>query len=214
MEKKIRKVLMIIYIIAIISMVSASTFAYFTYLQVSNVSSNIDSSSAKINDLILFDIDNSINLNANEENFSKDKASLVQNMSASATLVTDEAKDVTYKYNLYFDVNKNTFEYTTDNKDAEIVLKVISPDGEEVTNIEGLNYVTVTDIQGNIIKGFDITKVKGRFYLANGYEINSNNNLNTVHNWDVSVTFVNFATEQNFNVGRELIGNLKIEQTM
>ena len=214
MEKKIRKVLMIIYIVAIISMISASTLAYFTYLQVSNVSSKIDSSSAKINDLILFDIENNIDINANEENFGQNMASLVQDVGASATLITEEVKDVTYKYNLFLDINKNTFDYTTDAKDAEVVLSVISPDGKEVTEIDGLNYISVTDAKGAVIKGFDITNATGRFFLAKAYEIRSNNNLNTVHNWNVQVTFVNFVTEQNENGGKEIRGNLKIEQTM
>ena len=214
MEKKIRKVLMIIYTVAIISMISASTFAYFTYLQVSNVSSKIDSSSAKINDLILFDIENNIDINANEENFVQNMASLVQDVGASATLITEEVKDVTYKYNLFLDINKNTFDYTTDAKNAEVVLSVISPDGKEVTEIDGLNYISVTDANGTVIKGFDITNATGRFFLAKAYEIRSNNNLNTVHNWNVQVTFVNFVTEQNENVGKEIRGNLKIEQTM
>ena len=214
MEKKIRKILMIIYIVAIISMISASTFAYFTYLQVSNVSSKIDSSSAKINDLILFDIENNIDINANEENFGQSMASLVQDVGASATLITEEVKDVTYKYNLFLDINKNTFDYTTDAKNAEVVLSVISPDGKEVTEIDGLNYISVTDAKGTVIKGFDITNATGRFFLAKAYEIRSNNNLNTVHNWNVQVTFVNFVTEQNENVGKEIRGNLKIEQTM
>ena len=214
MEKKIRKVLMIIYIVAIISMISASTFAYFTYLQVSNVSSKIDSSSAKINDLILFDIENNIDINANEENFGQNMASLVQDVGASATLITEEVKDVTYKYNLFLDINKNTFDYSTDAKNAAVVLSVISPDGKEVTEIDGLNYISVTDAKGTVIKGFDITNATGRFFLAKAYEIRSNNNLNTVHNWNVQVTFVNFVTEQNENVGKEIRGNLKIEQTM
>ena len=61
---------------------------------------------------------------------------------------------------MYLDIAKNELTYTTEEKKAELILTVTDKDGNPITNIEGLNYVTVDEISG-----FDISESEGRHWI-------------------------------------------------
>ena len=65
-------------------------------------------------------------------------------------------------------IESNTLTYSTPSEKPELILEVKDYNGNEVTSIEGLNYVTVVDGKGNTIKGFDITTTTGKYYITKG----------------------------------------------
>ena len=113
-------------------------------------------------------------------------------------------KEICKEYNLKLEIKDNEFIYTTPDEKAELLIKVIDPNGEELTEIPGLEYV---ESQG--YKGFDITTKNGDFYIAQNYEISTNSLV--VHNWKVEVTLVNLDTNQYMNIGNDFNGVLKME---
>ncbi len=206
MNKKTKITLLIIYVLAIFSMITSATMAFFTYINVSNVSPVIDAQAATILDWLTFDVGKPIYILANDYNFGKDMGNLTSDISASATLKVESDGTVTktYYYNLKLEIKDNEFIYTTPDEKAELLIKVIDPNGEELTEIPGLEYV---ESQG--YKGFDITTKNGDFYIAQNYEISTNSLV--VHNWKVEVTLVNLDTNQYMNIGNDFNGVLKME---
>lgn len=206
MNKKTKTTLLIIYILAIFSMVTSATMAFFTYINVSNVSPVINSETATILDWLTFDVGKPIYILANDYNFGKDMGSLTSDMNASATLKVESDGSVTktYYYNLKLEIENNEFIYTTPEEKAELLITVIDPNGEELTEIPGLEYV---ESQG--YKGFDITTKSGDFYIAQNYKISTNSLVK--HNWQVKVILVNLDTNQYMNIGNDFSGVLKME---
>ena len=87
-----------------------------------------------------------------------------------------------------------------------MILTIKDPNGTEVTELNGYNYVTVGDVSG-----FDITTTKGLVTLADNYEIASTG-TNT-QEWEVTVTFINLDTDQNDNTGKSFSANLIIQDS-
>ena len=102
-------------------------------------------------------------------------------------------------YNVYFIIDENNFEYTTQDGKTELLLNVTDPNGNEVTNITGLVYR-----EG----GFDITTRTGGFLISADYIIETNSTI--TQNWQVSVTLVNLDSDQNDNQGKTLKGRVFI----
>ena len=58
---------------------------------------------------------------------------------ASATLTANNATNTaTENYYVYLNITSNDFEYTTEDEQAELLLKVTDPDGTEVTTLGNL----------------------------------------------------------------------------
>ncbi len=203
MNKKIEKFILIMYIISLMFLLTGATYAYFTVLRVSNVSSVIEVDTARL-DSILFETGLPISIYADERNFNQGMGNISSETTARAYLKTTK-EDATYKYNVYLELTENNFVYSTENKKAEVILKVINPSGEEVKSLDGLNYVT-----GNGYSGFDITDAQGKYDIAKNYVISTNNEI--VHEWKLSVTLVNLDTDQEVNAGKNLNGYIKIEK--
>ena len=93
----------------------------------------------------------------------------------------------------------------------EIAIRLVKDyNGNEVTSIEGLNYVSVVDGKGNTIKGFDITTTTGIYYITKNREITTDTEL--IEKWDAKVTYVNLSENQNNNLEKELKGYIRIEK--
>ncbi len=206
MNRKTKTTLLIIYILAIFSMVTSATMAYFTYIKVSNVSPIINTNTATIMDWLIFDVGKPVYILANDANFGKDMGSITSSMQASATLKVESAESVTktYYYNLKLEIPSNEFIYTTEDQQAELLIKVTDPTGKELTEIPGLEYV---ESQG--YQGFDITTKNGDFYIAENYKISTNTIVE--HKWQVEIILVNLDTNQYMNIGNDFNGVLKME---
>ena len=203
MNKKTERFLLVAYMLSLIFMLVGATYAYFSVIRVSNVSPVIEVDTAQL-DSILFDAGFPISIYADNENFQKGMGSITSDTFARAYLKTN-GENVTYKYDLFLDLLENNFVYSTEDKQAEIVLRVIDPNGNEIKNLDGLDYVT-----SNGISGFDITEKKGKFYIARDYSITTSDEV--MHKWSFYVTFVNLETNQEVNHSKMLNGYVKIEK--
>ena len=210
MNKKWKRILMTVYVLVLILMLSTATFAYFSMIQVTTLSPQVQAESA-VTDWLIFSTGDPINIEATEENFGEDMGDISGRTYGGALLqVSDSSKEVSYNYNVILNIVENEFVYTTPTEEAELLLKVTDPDGAEVTNIPGLVYKEVTNGNGEVLRGFDITTEVGNYYIANNYEITSN--LQTQHIWNVEVILVNLDSDQNANAGKVVDAYLEVSK--
>ena len=210
MNKKWKRILMTVYVLVLILMLSTATFAYFSMIQVTTLSPQVQAESA-VTDWLIFSTGDPINIEATEENFGEDMGDISGRTYGGALLqVSDSSKEVSYNYNVILNIVENEFVYTTPTEEAELLLRVTDPDGVEVTNIPGLVYKEVTNGNGEVLRGFDITTEVGNYYIANNYEITSN--LQTQHIWNVEVILVNLDSDQNANAGKVVDAYLEVSK--
>ncbi len=127
-----------------------------------------------------------------------------------ATLIKGEAESsATEYYSVYADFTNNSFVYTTAEKTAELLLNVVDPEGNEVTTIEGLTRVTVTDATGKSYTGFDVTEVNKMIRLHDLKEITTTSKIE--EKWTMSVTFVDLPSSQTNNLNKELSANINLD---
>ncbi len=210
MNKKWKRILMTVYVLVLILMLSTATFAYFSMIQVTTLSPQVQAESA-VTDWLIFSTGDPINIEASGENFGEDMGDISGRTYGGALLqVSDSSKEVSYNYNVILNIVENEFVYTTPTEEAELLLRVTDPDGIEVTNIPGLVYKEVTNGNGEVLRGFDITTEVGNYYIANNYEITSN--LQTQHIWNVEVILVNLDSDQNANAGKVVDAYLEVSK--
>ena len=204
LEKKNIEKILIISVIAIFVVVSA-TFAFFQSQLQGSEEGNINIIS-ETTDRLNFDISDEINLNINQFNFGVGAGNLNRSATGTATLLANSSnKTANYTYYVYFKINSNDFVYTTSDSKPEIILTITNPSGQEVTSIEGLNYVTATGADGNQVKGFDITTASGLFAVAENYAISSNSSTTpTTQEWSFKATFINLDSDQQNNTGKNM----------
>ena len=204
LEKKNIEKILIISVIAIFVVVSA-TFAFFQSQLQGSEEGNINIIS-ETTDRLNFDISDEINLNINQFNFGVGAGNLNRSATGTATLLANSSnKTANYTYYVYFKINSNDFVYTTSDSKPEIILTITNPSGQEVTSIEGLNYVTATGADGIQVKGFDITTADGLFAVAENYAISSNSSTTpTTQEWSFKATFINLDSDQQNNTGKNM----------
>ena len=204
LEKKNIEKILIISVIAIFVVVSA-TFAFFQSQLQGSEEGNINIIS-ETTDRLNFDISDEINLNINQFNFGVGAGNLNRSATGTATLLANSSnKTANYTYYVYFKINSNDFVYTTSDSKPEIILTITNPSGQEVTSIEGLNYVTATGADGIQVKGFDITTASGLFAVAENYAISSNSSTTpTTQEWRFKATFINLDSDQQNNTGKNM----------
>ena len=191
-------------IITLIAVVVGATYAYFQAQGGGSANTNVNVQTATTDNLS-FQTGESINLTANQEDFGQGAGNKSGSTTASATLTANNAtNNATRNYYVYLDITDNDFVYTTDDYQAELLLKVTGPEGE-VTTIEGLTSTT-----SGGVTGFDITSYDRLIAIADNYEIASTGT--TTQNWTVEVIFVNLDSDQNANTGKTFNANLIIQE--
>ncbi|MFI3260918.1 MAG: hypothetical protein R3Y13_04310 [bacterium] len=111
-------------------------------------------------------------------------------------------------YSIYYRIVDNEFVYSTgDDETPELVLQVFDPLGNEVTSIEGLEYVTTSDG----VKGFDITTAQEIYPVSVEYEIVTDGTAPTVQEWTFVLFFMNLETNQNINAGKLFESDITIQ---
>ena len=210
MSKKLTNFILIIYVIALSVLVIGATYAHFTYINVSRVSPKVEVGAATLN-FITFEIGDPIFINPTIENFKEGMKNLSSDTFASAYLrVENSEEETSINYNVILQINENNLTYSTTSKTPELLLKVIDPYGNELDTIEGLNYVTITDGQGNKLSGFDITTAKDRYYIAKNRNLKTKNEISEI--WKAEVTYVNLGESQYGNLDKKLDGLIRIEK--
>ena len=203
----------IVIVVSCLLLVIAGTFAYFVARIGSGAQGDVKINANSMDDL-KFEVNKDISLSIDQYNFASGAGNLSDEATAKAMLKANSTKNTaTYNYYVYFNVTTNTYVYSTSDNKPEIVLTITDPNGAEVTSINGLNYVSATNADGTVVKGFDITTYKGLLEVANNHEITSNSSTNyTNQEWNFKVTFINLDTNQLANEDKSLKGEVLIQK--
>ncbi|MBD8923562.1 hypothetical protein EGR52_09160 [bacterium] len=205
----------IVIVVSCLLLVIAGSFAYFVARIGSGAQGDVKINANSMDDL-KFEVNKDISLSIDQYNFASGAGNLSDEATAKAMLKANSTKNTaTYNYYVYFNVTTNTYVYSTSDNKPEIVLTITDPNGAEVTSINGLNYVSATNADGTVVKGFDITTYKGLLEVANNHEITSNSSTNyTNQEWNFKVTFINLDTNQLANEDKSLKGEVLIQKNV
>ena len=203
-EKKVL-VLSFLGVITFIAVVVGATYAYFTAQGGGTGNINVNANTATTDNLS-FQTGSAISLTANQEDFYQGAENKSGETFARATLTANNAtNNATRNYYVYLNIESNDFEYTTVDKQAEILLKVTDPDGAEVTTLGSLERKT-----SGGVTGFDITTSTGLITIADNYEITSTSTV--TQDWNIEVIFANLDSDQNANTGKSFSASLIIQK--
>ena len=200
-NKKQALILSIVAVVTLITLIFGATYAYFKAQGGEGGSSKVDVITATT-DLLTFKIDKAINISISQSELKKGGTDVSDSTGAHATLTASNSKNVektTRSYNIYFVIDTNDFEYTTQDGTPELYLNVTDPNGNSLENITGLVHYQ---------KGFDITTRTGGFLLVPDYDIEATRGNTITQDWKVEVTFANLDTDQSKNMGKSLSGKL------
>ena len=201
MEKKKVKLFSAIALTALVLLVVGATYAYFQNQYGASSNANVNVITATT-DLLTFKIDKAINIGVSQSEFKKGNPDASDSTGAHATLTASNSKNIektTRSYNIYFVIDANDFEYTTQDGTPELYLNVTDSNGNKLENITGLVHYE---------KGFDITTRTGGFLLVPDYDIEATRGNTITQDWKVEVTFANLDTDQSKNMGKNLSGKL------
>ena len=211
MDKKKRLITMVV---TLLVLTIGVTFAYFMARTGEGKQAGTTITADTVDDLKFNVSKENLSLNINQFNFASGAGNLTDNVTATASLKANSTKNTAkYNYYVYFQIESNDYVYTTTDKKPEIVLSITGPNGE-ITSVDGLTYVSATNADGTVVKGFDITESKPSVVkIANAYEISSSSSTNyTNQEWIFTVTFINLDTNQAGNQNKNLTGKVLIQQ--
>ena len=209
-----KKKTFIIIAVALLVLSIGITFAYFIAKTGPGSSANANVTTGTVDDLKFNVSKENISLNINQFNFASGSGNITDTVTATASLKANSTKNTaTYNYYVYFQIESNNYMYTTTDKKPEIVLSITGPNGE-ITSVDGLTYVSATNADGTIVKGFDITEQKTSVIkVADSFEISSTSSTNyTNQDWVFKVSFINLDTNQVDNEGKKLTGKALIQK--
>ena len=207
-EKKLL-VLSFLGVLTFIAVVVGATYAYFTAQGGGTGNINVNATT-NTTDNLSFQVGEAISLTANQEDFGQGTGNKSGSTYARAVLTANNTTNTaTRNYYVYLNILNNNFEYTTEDEQGEILLKVTDPDGTEVTSIPGLTRKT-SGTGDNQVTGFDITTKTGSITIADNYEITAS--PSTTQEWQVEVIFVNLDSDQNANTNKTFNANLIVRE--
>ena len=209
-----KKKTFIIIAVALLVLSIGITFAYFIAKTGPGSSANANVTTGTVDDLKFNVSKENISLNINQFNFASGSGNITDTVTATASLKANSTKNTaTYNYYVYFQIESNNYAYTTTDKKPEIVLSITGPNGE-ITSVDGLKYVSATNADGTVVKGFDITTLGNSITrIANAFEISSTSSTNyTNQDWVFKVSFINLDTNQADNEGKNLTGKVIIQK--
>ena len=210
MENQKTKIISIASIIALALTLVTATFAYFMAQTGEGKSTDIKINASTV-DTLTFEAGSAISLNLNQDNFASGKGNQTGTTFAKAMLTANnKTNTATEHYYMYLNISENTFTYTQDANTPEILLSIKDGSNNEITTLTGLTYKTVTDGKGASIKGFDITTKSGLITILNNREITTTSSK--TEKWNVTVTFVNYNSNQAGNAGKNFTAKLMIQK--
>ena len=204
MINKNKKVIIILIVFLLLS-VSGLTLAYFVGQIGPAATANINLTTKTVDNLT-FTTGNDITIGpVNQANFAQGSGNKSGSTTAKATLKANTGTNsATNTYNVYLKINTNTFEYTTNDNTAELVLKVTNPSGNTQT-ISGLTQVT-----SGGITGYDITNKVSIIPIATDYTITTTSTKTDT--WTAQVNFINLNSDQEANSAKTFNAELVIEK--
>ena len=210
MENKKIKIVSIISVIALALTLVAATYAYFVAQTGEGAQTDIKINANTV-DTFTFEAGSALTLNLTQQNFASGKGNQTGTTFAKAMLTANnKTNTATEHYYVYLNISNNTFTYSIDNNTPEILLSIKDGSNNEITTLTGLTYKTVTDGKGASIKGFDITTKTGLITILNNREITTTSSK--TEQWNVTVTFVNYNSNQAGNAGKSFTAKLMIQK--
>ena len=210
MDNKKIKIVSIISIIALALTLVAATYAFFVAQTGEGAQTDVKITSSTV-DTLSFEAGSALTLNLTQQNFASGAGNQSGTTFAKAMLTANnKTNTATEHYYLYLNISNNTFTYSIDNNTPEILLSIKDGSNNEITTLTGLTYKTVTDGKGASIKGFDITTKKGLVTILNNREITTTSTKTDT--WNVTVTFVNYNSNQAGNAGKSFNAKLMIQK--
>ncbi len=204
--KKYKTILLITISVLLVAAI-ATTFAFFLYENSLPAKTPVGLENETVSKLD-FDISNELFLQPGSHNLNDQMGNLVTTATATATLYANaDATNVTRTYNLSINIFDNEFVYTSGNT-PEILLTVVDPDGNNVENITGLDYVT-----HNGVSGFDVTTYNGTINIAVNYQIITNLINGLDDDWTITLTMLNLDTDQSLNAESSLSAEIILQET-
>ena len=180
----------------LITFIIGATYAYFV-AQDGTTSNSAVRVQTSTTDTLSFSVGSSVALTADQTSFASGKGNVTGSTTATALLTPNNATNkATNYYNIYFNITNNSFIYTTSDNQAELLLQITDPNGNVVTSIDGLSYVT-----SGGASGFDITTITGTITIAIDYAINANGTSKS-DTWKIGVVLVNLDSDQTKNAGK------------
>ncbi len=194
-ESKFLSVLAVLIVGCLVILIIRFTYAYFA-AQINDARDDVTLGS-DLTDVFDFEIGDPLSIAATPTTLPENGTNLISETYAKASLLANTTNNVAeYSYWVYFNISNNTFVYS-DGSIPEIILTVTDPDGNPVTNIEGLTYGTY-----NGVAGFDVTTQNGTFAVASDYTITSNSSTDaTEQTWNFTLTYLNQSYDQSVNFG-------------
>ena len=203
-------ILSVIVIAMLAILVIGATYAYFT-------AQGGNATSAKLNvttyttDVFTFTTGDDINIYADQSTFASGKGNATGSTFARASLTANnKTNTATEHYNVYFNISDNNFKYSVNSNTPELLLTIKDANNNEVTSISGLEHKTVTDGKGTQVSGFDITTKTGLLTLIDNREITAS--PSKVETWNITITFVNYNSDQSSNMGKTFDGQVLISK--
>ena len=211
MENQKTKIISIASIIALALTLVTATFAYFMAQTGEGKSTDIKINASTV-DTLTFEAGSAISLNLNQDNFASGAGNQSDTTFAKAMLsANNKTNTATEHYYMYLNISENTFTYTQDANTPEILLTIKDANGNAITSITGLTYKTnVTDGKDASISGFDITTKSGLITLFDNREITTTSSK--TEQWNITVTFVNYNSNQAGNAGKSFSAKLMIQK--
>ena len=210
MENQKTKIISLVSLIALALTLVTATFAYFMAQTGEGKSTDIKINANTV-DTFTFEAGSALNLSLNQENFASGKGNQTGTTFAKAMLTANnKTNTATEHYYMYLNISENTFTYTQDANTPEILLSIKDGSNNEITTLTGLTYKTVTDGKGASIKGFDITTKSGLITILNNREITTTSSK--TEQWNVTVTFVNYNSNQAGNAGKSFAAKLMVQK--
>ena len=210
MEKKKVKLFSAIALVALALLVVGATYAYFQnqYGSASNANVKVTTYTT---DMLTFETGSNINITAGQDDFASGRGNKTGQTFTRATLqANNKTNTATAKYNVYLNIENNTFTYTNTGT-PELLLQVVDKTtGNPVTSITGLVYKTVTDGKNTSISGFDITNKSGLITILNNKEISAS--PKTIEEYTITITFINHNYDQNINTGKSFNSKVIIQK--
>ena len=211
MQNKKQIILSIIAIVTLAILVIGASFAYFAAQGNTSAQTSATVKTYTV-DVFSFETGAPISFSLNQDNFASGKGNQTGSTFAKAILTANnKTNTATDHYNLYLNISENTFTYTQNANTPEILLTIKDANGNAITSITGLTYKTnVTDGKGTSISGFDITTKSGLITLFDNREITTTSSK--TEEWNVTVTFVNYNSNQAGNAGKNFSAKLMIQK--
>ena len=210
MDKKKKIIFLVVLLIVMIGTITSISFGFLEARVGNPASSDVNISSNTVDSLV-FETGSPITFTLNEKILSTNGNNITSSSFARATLQANNSTNkATKNYYIYLDVSSNSFVYSKDENHPEILLRVLDSNVDEVKNLSGLTYKTVTDGQNNTISGYDITTLNKPIEIISNKEITAN--PKTIEEWNIAVTFVNYDFNQSANAGKKMSAKLIIQQ--